>query len=87
MAALPLTDLRRQLTDVANRASFKRERTIVKRNGKPAFAIVPIEDIRTLLEYEARENALDNALADKALAEGDFMDLEDFWAELDKDGL
>ena len=85
MIALPLTEFRRLLTEIVNQASYNKKRTVVKRNGKPAFAIVPMEDVQILLEHEEMENRLDNAEAEKALAEGDFVELKDFLAELEGD--
>ena len=34
---------------------------------------------------EVRDNFIDNIMADKALEEGDFMDLDEFWREIEKE--
>jgi len=83
MTDLPMSELRGQLTEIANLAIYNKKRTVVKKNGKAVFAIVPISDMRTLIEHEEMENRLDNVEADKALAEGDFVELKEFLAEIE----
>lgn len=87
MTTLSLTSLRQQLSAVVNKAAYGKQRTVVAKNGKPAFAVVPIDDLRTLVEHEEMEDRFDNAEADKALAEGDFMELKDFLKEMHADAV
>ncbi|MFP5503272.1 MAG: type II toxin-antitoxin system Phd/YefM family antitoxin [Candidatus Sericytochromatia bacterium] len=45
-------DARNRFAEVVNRAAFGKERLIVMKNGKPAAAIVSMEDLKTLEEAE-----------------------------------
>ena len=45
---ITMTELRRNLGDIARRVSLDKERIIVTKGGVPAFAIVPIEDLLTI---------------------------------------
>jgi prevent-host-death family protein len=43
---------RENLADLLNRAAYRGERFIVDRHGKPLAAIVPVEDLDSLEEFE-----------------------------------
>jgi len=47
---LPLAEARNRLSELAGRVEATHERIIVTRNGRPAFAIVSLEDIESLEE-------------------------------------
>jgi len=69
MTIVSITEAREHLSDYADRVSFKGERLYVKRNGKPAFAIVSVEDMKLL---EAIEDIMDIEEAQEALRRNKF---------------
>ena len=69
MTILSITEAREHLSDYADRVAFKGERLCVKRNGKPAFAMVSVEDMKLL---EALEDIIDIEEAQKALRRNKF---------------
>ena len=52
MTECPMKEFRRGLTEIAGRVQHGRERVIVRRNGKPAFAVIPVEDLEALQRLE-----------------------------------
>ncbi|RSZ61204.1 type II toxin-antitoxin system Phd/YefM family antitoxin [Corynebacterium hylobatis] len=54
LSAISLGELRRDLGEVVNRATFAGERTAVTRHGKAVAAIVSVEDLALLDELERR---------------------------------
>lgn len=54
LPAVSLGDLRKEVGDVVNRATFAGERTAVTRHGKTVAAIVSVEDLELLDELERR---------------------------------
>lgn len=54
LAAVSLGELRKEVGDVVNRATFAGERTAVTRHGKTVAAIVSVEDLELLDELERR---------------------------------
>ena len=69
MTAFSITEAREHLADYADRVAFKGERVCVKRNGKPAFAMVSVEDMKLL---EAIEDIMDIEEAEKAIRRNKF---------------
>lgn len=69
MTILSITEAREHLSDWADRVAFKGERLCVKRNGKPVFAMVSVEDMKLL---EAIEEKIDIEEATKALRRNKF---------------
>ena len=57
---------RDSLSDTLNRVSYSKERIVIRRHGKDLAALVPIEDLRFLEEFEDR---MDLEEARSALAE------------------
>ncbi len=55
-----------QFADIVNRAEYAGERTIVHRRKKPVAAVVPIEDLELIEQYE---DELDRRLIRKARKE------------------
>ncbi len=53
MTSIPLKAFRRELTDISGRVQHGHERILVARHGKPAFAVVPAEDLKVLEHLEA----------------------------------
>ena len=79
MTILNMTDARHGFSEIANRVIFGGERVCIKKNGKAAFAVVPIEDLELL---EAMEDKLDIEAARAAIKRGKFTDLETIAKEL-----
>ena len=57
---LKITDARRLLTDLVDRAVWRGQETTITRNGKPVARIVPIESEMTDFERLARATAEDS---------------------------
>ena len=79
MTTVSITALRPNLSEYADSVCFKGERIVVERKGKPAFAMVAVEDLEAI---EAFEEKIDIQEAKKALAKGKFIPLEKLEAEL-----
>ena len=79
MTTLDMTEARHTLSEIANRVIFAGERVCIKKNGKAAFALVPMEDLELL---EAMEDKLDIDAAKAAIKRGKFTDLETIAKEL-----
>ena len=79
MNTVNITDLRPNLSEYADDVCFRGERIVVERKGKPAFAMVTVEDFEVI---EALEEKIDIHEAKKALAKGKFIPLEELEAEL-----
>lgn len=54
LAVVSLGELRKEVGDVVNRATFAGERTAVTRHGKTVAAIVSVQDLELLDELERR---------------------------------
>ncbi len=52
MNSIPISDARKQLSDLGNRVSLRGERIIIGRQGKGLFALVPLEDLDLLERLE-----------------------------------
>ena len=52
MDSIPISDARKQLSDLGNRVSLRGERIIIGRQGKGLFALVPLEDLDLLERLE-----------------------------------
>jgi prevent-host-death family protein len=63
---LDLTRARARLTESVNRVSYRGERIVIQKHGRPVAALVPIDDLALLREIEDRMDLED---ARKALAE------------------
>ena len=79
MSTVTVSKARSAFSDLLNAAQFRGERIIVHRNGKPAAAMISIEDLELLQQLEDRMD-LDAARA--ALAQGDTRPFEEFAREL-----
>ena len=67
MDTLSVVDLRNNTSDTINRVAYGGERVILERRGKPAVAIVSMEDLEALVEME---NQADIKAARKARKQG-----------------
>jgi len=78
---LDLTEARARLTESVNRVSYRGERIVIQKHGRPVAALVPIEDLALIREIEDRIDLED---ARKALAEarGKFVPWETVKREL-----
>ena len=52
MDAIPISEAREHLSDLANRINLLKERLVIERRGKNLFAMVPIEDFELLERLE-----------------------------------
>ena len=64
--ALDLTQARARFTESVNRVTYRGERILIRKHGRPVAALVPVEDLALIRELEDR---IDLADARKALAE------------------
>jgi prevent-host-death family protein len=72
MIQICMTKARRNLNDIVNLVISTGQRICIKKNNKPAMAIVPIEDIEMI---EAMEDKIDVEEALKELKKGKFISL------------
>ena len=79
MTTISISLIREHLADIVSKVSFAGERVCIERNGKPACALVSIEDLRLL---EAIEDRGDIEAAKEALARNDFVGLDELQKEL-----
>ena len=68
MTKISTAEARNEFADLINRASFGKERFVLTRRGKELAAIVPVEDLALLEEFEDR---IDVEAAKAALKESD----------------
>lgn len=77
MSTEPLRAVRDRLSEFVDRAERTHERTIVTRNGRPAAALLAIEDLEALEEtldvLSDPDTRARLAAAEAALAEGDVV--------------
>ena len=66
MTSLSISEVRIHLGDLVNRALYKGERVAISRKGKPAAALVSVEDAQFLADLEDR---VDLAAAREAMKE------------------
>lgn len=83
MTTITATQLRNVIGSVLNEVQFRGERVILQRQGKPAAALIPIEDLRLLEELEDRTDA---ELVERVLANPDekWTPVEDLLAESER---
>jgi prevent-host-death family protein len=64
--ALDLTQARARLAESVNRVTYRGERIVIQKHGRPVAALVPVEDLALLRELEDRIDLEDarNALAE-----------------------
>lgn len=79
MTVLSMTAARHDFSIIANQVMFGGQRIYIKKNGKPAFAMVSIEDVKAL---EALENRIDLKDALKSLKEPGSISLKNLKKKL-----
>ena len=79
MTKVSMTDARHDFTAIANMVMFKGERVFIEKNNKPAFAVVPVEDVELL---EAIEDKLDVLEALESLKDEGSVSLEELRKKL-----
>ena len=79
MVLLNVTELRKNVAEYVGRVLFTGERIAVQKNGKPACAIVSMEDLRLL---EALEDHIDIQAAQQAMKENETVSWEDLKKQL-----
>ena len=65
-AALDLTQARARFAESVNRVTYRGERILIQKHGRPVAALVPVEDLALIRQLEDRVDLED---ARKALAE------------------
>ena len=80
MIAYSAKQAREEFSEILSRVLFAKERVLVKRRGKAAAALVPVEDLLLLEELEDRA---DIEAAKKALREKGAVAWKDLKAELE----
>ena len=80
MTTISISAIREHLGDIVSKVLFAGERIRIERNGKPACALVSIEDLEFL---EAIEEKIDIEAAKEALARDDFVGLDELQKELE----
>ena len=82
MLTVTATRLKNVIGELLNQVQFRGERVTLMRKGKPAAAIIPIDDLRLLEELEDR---LDVAEIERILADtsDELVPLEQAERELD----
>jgi len=74
-----MTAARHNFSVIANQVMFGGQRIYIKKNGKPAFAMVSLEDVKAL---EALENRIDLKDALKSLKEPGSISLKNLKKKL-----
>jgi antitoxin YefM len=83
---VPVREFRTKLSELLSDVADRRDHVLVTRNGKPAAALVPIDEYEALeetaeiLSDQATLAAIEAGLAD--LARGDMVTLDDVRGEL-----
>jgi len=80
LSAVSLAELRKDLGEFVNRASFAGERTAVTRHGKTVAAIISVEDLELLDELERRAD-LEALRQARREDDGERISLTDFLAD------
>jgi antitoxin YefM len=85
---VPVREFRTKLSELLSDVADRRDHVLVTRNGKPAAALVPIDEYEALeetaeiLSDPATLDAIDAGLSE--LAKGDTIDLDDLRRDLAK---
>jgi prevent-host-death family protein len=59
MTNVSIAQARKDLADLVSRAFYGKERIVIQRHGKPACAIIPIEALKAMEEWERMEDKSD----------------------------
>ena len=79
METVKISDMRGQISPLADQVCHHGKRIWVERNGRPVFVMVSVEDCETL---EALEDKLDLQAVRKALKDDDWTSHEELKKEL-----
>ena len=79
MTTVQISDFRAHLSDMTSRTTFAGKRYCVQRNGKAAFAVVPVDD---MLLLEQLEDKMDLELAAEAIKRNKFVSAEELTKKL-----
>ena len=80
MVSLNVTELRKNVAEYIGRVLYAGERIAIHKNGKPACAIVSMEDLKIL---EALEDHIDIRAAESAMKENDSVGWDELKKQLD----
>jgi prevent-host-death family protein len=75
MTHVGVTKLRSDAAHIISRVQYKGERIILERHGKPAAALISIEELEF---FERLEDRLDDLAADEAMRESEGKPLIEF---------
>ena len=75
MKKVSMTDARKDLPEIVNKACYGGERTIIQRHGADCVAIVPVTDLE-IIEYVS--DLIDIRDAEKSLAEAKVKGIRSF---------
>lgn len=73
MITLSITSLRDGISNIASKVMYSGERFCIERSGKPACAVISVDDLQLL---EALEDKLDIEAAKAAIRRNDYVDWE-----------
>jgi prevent-host-death family protein len=82
MSLINTVDAKEQFTDLITRVSHNKERVIITRRGKEIAAIIPMEDLKLLLESEDRHDLREAIDALKEARSGGTITLEQLKEEV-----
>ena len=66
ISKMEATKVRRHFAEEMSKVAYGKQRLVIERNGKPLVAVVPIEDLALLEEYEAQREERDDVKAYEA---------------------
>ncbi len=78
---LSAAEARDNFSELLGRAAYGKERVVIYRHGKPFAAVVPLEDLALLEEFEDRRDADDFRTAREQADQEDRVS----WPEIKKD--
>jgi prevent-host-death family protein len=87
VTSVSVSGFKKALSEFLNRAAYGRERIIIASRGKPKAAIIGIDDLRLLEEFEEMKDAIAAHEALAAYRAGETTPYEDFRTELVAEGL
>ncbi len=80
--SIPVSEVRDELADVANRVSYSKERIILTRRGREVAVLVPLEDLEVL---EALEDHVDVEAAEASRNDPNNNGEPVSWKEIKRD--
>ena len=69
MIHIPVSEFKNEISESINKVAFSKERISLQRHGKDVAALISIEDLKLLEDFEKVDDAIDLKEALKALKE------------------